>query len=75
MPTKPKPRGRCFVPGKPIVRGYDTSRLFRDDCLLHIHHLQTELEADIGGIKQAEKEFAAAEEQLRKRKKELGWID
>jgi len=26
-------------------------------------------------IKQAEKEYAAAEEQLRRRKKEFGWID
>jgi len=26
-------------------------------------------------IKQAEKEYAAAKEQLRQRKKEFGWID
>jgi hypothetical protein len=26
-------------------------------------------------IKQAEKEYAATEEQLRQRKKEFGWID
>ncbi len=52
-----------FVPGKPIVRGYDTGALFRDDCLLHIQHLQMELESDM------KKEYAAAEEQLRQRKK------
>ncbi len=35
-----------------------------------------ELEADMKRIKQAEKkEYAAAEEQLRQRKKEFGWID
>jgi len=59
----------------PVVRGYDTSPLFREDCLLHIQHLQVEFEADMKRIKQAEKEFAAAEEQLRQRKKEFGWID
>jgi len=49
--------------------------LFREDCLIHIQHLQVELEANMERIKQAEKEFAAAEDQLRRRKKEFGWID
>jgi len=62
------------VPGKPRVLGFDTGALFRDDCLLHIQHLQTEVDADMKRIKQAEKEYAAAEEQLRERKKEFGWI-
>jgi len=34
-----------------------------------------ELEADMKRIKQAEKEYAASEEQLRRTKKERGWID
>jgi len=34
-----------------------------------------ELEADMKRIKQVEKEHAAAEKQLRQRKKEFGWID
>ncbi len=67
--------GWSFVPGKPVVRGYDTSALFREDCLERIKHLQVELDANMERIKQAEKEYAAAEEQLRKRKKEFGWID
>jgi len=67
--------GWSFVPGKPIVRGYDTSALFREDCLERIKHLQVELDANMERIKQAEKEYAAAEEQLRQRKKEFGWID
>ncbi len=71
---QPKPRGWSFVPGKPIVRGYDTGALFREDCLLHIQHLQIEVEADMKRIK-AEKKYAAAEEQLRQCKKEFGWID
>jgi hypothetical protein len=58
-----------------VVRGYDSSPLFREDCLLRIQHLQAELEADMKRIKQAEKEYAAAEYPLRQRKKEFGWID
>ncbi len=50
---QPKPHGWCFVPGKPIVRGYDTSALFRDDCLLHIQHLQMEFEADLKELARA----------------------
>lgn len=73
MPTQPKPRGWSFVPGEPVVRGYDTGALFREDCLIHIQHLQKELKADMERIKQAEKEYAAAEKQLRQRKLEFGW--
>ncbi len=67
--------GWSFVPGKPVVRGYDTSALFRDDCLLHIQHLQAEIDASMERIKQGDKELAAIEERLRRTKKERGWID
>ncbi len=67
--------GWSFVPGKPVVLGYDSSPLFREDCLERITHLQMELEADMERIKQAEKEYAAAEERLRQRKNEFGWND
>ncbi len=53
----PKPRGWSFVPGKPIVRGYDTGALFRDDCLLHIQHLQAEVDASMERIKQGDNEI------------------
>jgi len=33
MPEQQNIRGWSFVPGKPVVRGYDTSPLFREDCL------------------------------------------
>ena len=66
--------GWCFVPGKPVVRGYDFSLLFREDCLLRIQRLQMEVDADLKNIKQAEKEYAAAEEQLCQCKKEFGWF-
>jgi len=72
---QPKPRGWCFVPGKPIVRGYDTGALFREDCLLHIQHLQMELDADMDRIKQGDKELRAINERLKRMKKERGWID
>ncbi len=64
-----------MVPGKPIVRGYDTGALFRDDCLLHIQHLQTEVDADMERIKQGDKELRAINERLKRMKKERGWID
>jgi len=72
---QPKPRGWSFVPGKPIVRGYDTGALFRDDCLLHNQHFQMELEADMERIKQGDKELRAINERLRRMKRERGWID
>ncbi len=75
MSTQPKPRGWSFVPGKPIVRGYDTGALFREDCLERIRQLQLAFEADMNRIKQGDKELAAIEERLRRRKKERGWID
>jgi len=67
--------GWSFVPGKPVVRGYDTSQLFREDCLERIKHLQAEVDADMKKIKQMDKEYAATEEHLRKLKKEFGFID
>ena len=72
---QPKPRGWSFVPGKPIVRGYDTGALFREDCLERIKHLQMEVNADLKQMKQEEKERAAMEERLKRMKKEMDWID
>ena len=75
MPTQARPRGWSYKPGSTIIRGYDTSALFREDCLERIRQLQLAFEADMKKARQAEKEYAAAEEQLRRRKKEFGWID
>ncbi len=75
MPTQPKPRGWSFVPGKPVVRGYDTSALFREDCLERIRQLQLEVDADMVELARMKKDYAATEERLRKLKKEFGWID
>ncbi len=75
MSEKQNTRAWCFVPGKPVVRGYDSSPLFREDCLERIKHLQMEVDADLKQMEQGKKELAATEERLRQRKKEFGWID
>jgi len=66
-------RGWSFVPGKPVVRGYDTSQLFREDCLERIKHLQMEVNADLKQMEQGKKELATIQEQLKRMKKEMGW--
>ena len=55
-----------------MVRGYDSSPLFREDCLLRIQHLQMEVDDDMQRIKEMD---AASEERLRRTEKERGWID
>jgi len=72
---QPKPRGWSFVPGKPVVRGYDSSPLFRVDCLLRIQHLQMEVDADLKQMEQGKKELATIEERLKRMKKEMGFND
>ena len=47
--------GWCFVPGKPIVRGYDTSQLFREDAFLRIQHLSNEIAASLREMEELEK--------------------
>jgi len=75
MPTQPNPRGWCYPPGSTIIRSYDSSLLFREDCLLRIQHLQMEVDADLKELARMKKEHAAIEERLRQLKKEFGWID
>jgi len=72
--AQPNSRGWSFVPGLPVVRGYDSSPLSREDCLLR-KHLQMEVDADLKQMEQEEKELAAIEERLSRMKKERGWID
>ncbi len=75
MPEQQNIHGWSFVPGKPVVRGYDSSTLFREDCLLRIQHLQLEVDADLKQMEQGKKELATIEERLKRMKKERGWID
>ena len=63
------------MPGSPVVRGYDSSPLFREDCLERIRELQLEVNADMRELARMKKEHAATEERLRQYKKEFGWID
>jgi len=67
--------GWSFIAGKPVVRGYDSSPLFREDCLERIRQLQLEVNGDMKELARIKKEYAATEERLRQRKKEFGWID
>jgi len=75
MDTQAHPRGWSFRPGSSIIRGYDTSALFREDCLERIKHLQMEVNADLKQMEQGQKERAAIEERLKQMKKDRGWID
>ena len=51
-------RGWSFVPGTPVVRGYDSSPLFREDCLERIRQLQLQFESDMKKVRQAERKRA-----------------
>ena len=73
--SQSKPPGWSFVPGKPVVRGYDSSPLFREDCLDRIRHLQLEVNADMRELARMRREYAATEERLTRMKKELGFND
>ena len=50
--------GRSFVPGKPVVRGYDTSALFREDCIERIRQLHAEVDASMKEMAQLEMEVS-----------------
>ncbi len=67
--------GWSFVPGKPVVRGYGSSPLFREDCLERIRQLQLEVQADMRELARMNKEHAATEERRREMKRHQGWID
>ncbi len=75
MPEQQNIRGWSFVPGKPVVRGYDTSPLFREDCLERIRQLQLEVNADMRELARMKEEYAATEERLKRMKKEMGFND
>ena len=62
---QPKPRGWCFMPGKSVVRGFDTSQLYREDALERIRHLQAEVKADLQALSRMKKEHAATRNGLR----------
>jgi len=63
------------VPGKPIVRGYDTGALFREDCLERIKHLQAEIDASMKKMAQLEKQYAVTEERFKRLKRVMDITD
>jgi len=71
MPTQARPHGWSYKPGSSIVRGYDTSALFREDCLERIKHLQLEVDASMKVLERLKKQHAATEEPIRKLKREF----
>ncbi len=56
---QPKPRGWCYPLVSSIIRGYDTSALFREDCLERIRQLQAEIDTSMNEMEQLKKEHAA----------------
>jgi len=60
---------------EPVIRGYDTSALFREDCLERIKHLQVEVDTDMKELARMRREHSETEERLKRMKKEMGWID
>ncbi len=42
MPNQPKPLGWCYKSGSTIIRGFNSSPLFREDCLTRKAHSESE---------------------------------
>ncbi len=58
-----------------MIRGYDTTALFREDCLERIRQLQLEVEADMKELARMKKDHAVTEERIKRLKRELGISD
>ena len=58
-----------------MIRGYDTSALFREDTILRINYLNAKIAELQKSIEKGKKEAAICEERFQKLKKERGIID
>ena len=58
-----------------MIRGYDSSALFREDTILRIMQLYAEIAAIEKSMERRQKEVAASVERLEQLKKDLGLID
>ncbi len=58
-----------------MIRGYDSSALFREDTILTIRQLYAEIAAIEKSMERRQKEVAAWVERLEQLKKDLGLID
>ncbi len=52
---------------------WDTSALFREDCLERTKHLRAEIDAPMTEMAQLKKEHAATEERIKRLNKEMGY--
>ena len=69
MPTPARPRGWSYKPGSTFIRGYDTSVLFREDCLERIQWLYDEIGAIPKRIAKIAKEVAEGKVRIQKGEK------
>ena len=58
-----------------MIRGYDSSALYREDTLERIRHLNAEIAEMQKEMERREEETAVSERRIQKLKKELGIID
>lgn len=72
---KPKPRGWTYKPGSPLLRGFDTRALFREDYLRRTRWLSEELNLLQVKVEKAKGKLSEREKQNRKIKKELREIE
>ena len=57
-----------------MARGYDSSELFREDTILRIQHLNTEIAELRRLMEETQKEVATINEHIQSLKKEVGCI-
>ena len=55
-----------------MIRGYDTSQLFREDTIERIKHLNAEIAELQKEMEKTENEVALSEERIQRLKKEMG---
>ena len=58
-----------------MIRGYDTSALFREDTLLRIQALRDEIATSLMFMQELKEEVAASEERVQRLKREVGITD
>jgi hypothetical protein len=73
--NKPNPRGWSYKPGSPLIRGFDTSALFREDCLLRKKWLSDGIAESQRKIEKTKGDLSEREKRTRKIKKELRAIN
>jgi len=73
--NKPTPRGWSYKPGSPLVRGFDTSALFRQDYQLRTKWLSDGIADSQRKIQKTKGKLSDREKRNRRMKKELRAIN